>query len=349
MSRPPEAEFALRPLTTGQVLDRTFSLYRLRFWLFTGLAILPAAFSLISQLAQLWYLHHRSPVLNGQRYSIPILSLSLGGALLSFIASGLTVAATTWAVTSIYLGREATMQLAFRQTMRHWFRYVLVVLAQFVSAGWVSILLIIASYSLIFLLRSSGFAWIGTFVIVVAVLSFIYSFWRYLGVSLAMPACVFEDLKVLQSLSRSKALLPDRKGRIFLLYLLLFALYILLGIVVGLFSVIARQTHLDLVVSQLINFATSFFAGVLVGPIGAIALSLFYFDERVRREGFDVEYLLQLANPAMSAAAMPAADMPSAAVPAADPISTSGEIVSPSAEAVGTSTGAISEPSETGN
>jgi hypothetical protein len=36
---------ALRPLSTGEVLDRTFVLYRKHFFLFTGIATVQVAFS----------------------------------------------------------------------------------------------------------------------------------------------------------------------------------------------------------------------------------------------------------------------------------------------------------------
>ena len=35
----------LRPLTLGELLDRTFQLYRNHFWLFVGIMAIPSAFS----------------------------------------------------------------------------------------------------------------------------------------------------------------------------------------------------------------------------------------------------------------------------------------------------------------
>ncbi len=37
----------------------------------------------------------------------------------------------------------------------------------------------------------------------------------------------------------------------------------------------------------------SFAVSLLLSPIASIALCLFYFDERVRREGFDIDFLLR--------------------------------------------------------
>ena len=46
-------ETALRPMSTSQVLDRTFSLYRTNFLLFAGIAALPPALLMIGQLGVL--------------------------------------------------------------------------------------------------------------------------------------------------------------------------------------------------------------------------------------------------------------------------------------------------------
>ncbi len=40
----------LRPMSTSQVLDRTFSLYRQNFALFAGITVLPPALILIGQV-----------------------------------------------------------------------------------------------------------------------------------------------------------------------------------------------------------------------------------------------------------------------------------------------------------
>ena len=43
-------DLTLRPMSTSQILDRTFSLYRQNFVLFAGIAALPPAFLLIGQV-----------------------------------------------------------------------------------------------------------------------------------------------------------------------------------------------------------------------------------------------------------------------------------------------------------
>ena len=47
-----------------------------------------------------------------------------------------------------------------------------------------------------------------------------------------------------------------------------------------------------LVVAQIGSFLTS----ALIGPIYAIGLTLFYYDQRIRKEGFDIEWMMQAAG-----------------------------------------------------
>jgi hypothetical protein len=54
----------LRPLSLGEVLDRTFSLYRRHFPVFMGIAAIPHLLALALGLLQVLYIQH--PVVIGQ-------------------------------------------------------------------------------------------------------------------------------------------------------------------------------------------------------------------------------------------------------------------------------------------
>jgi heme/copper-type cytochrome/quinol oxidase subunit 1 len=41
------------------------------------------------------------------------------------------------------------------------------------------------------------------------------------------------------------------------------------------------------------NYLSGFVAGVLAGPIVTIALALLYYDERVRKEAFDLQLMME--------------------------------------------------------
>ena len=48
---------------------------------------------------------------------------------------------------------------------------------------------------------------------------------------------------------------------------------------------------------------------VALAPISAIALVLFYYDQRIRKEGFDIEWMMQQAG-----LVQPASDAPTAGI-----------------------------------
>src|SRR6201995_4214584 len=87
--------YELRPLTLGEVLDRTFSLYRSRFWLFCGIAASAAAVELLVAGTGRVILHH---------YTSTPQVLYTGALVVTYVASFIyfflycvTQAATCWA------------------------------------------------------------------------------------------------------------------------------------------------------------------------------------------------------------------------------------------------------------
>jgi hypothetical protein len=300
----PQARYDLRPLSTGELLDRTFQIYRSHFTLFAGLAMLPAAVNVVTQALRLWYATHQS-LHTHPGASIYVVQgitgvLTLLSSIIALVLYGITQAATTWAVSNVYLGEPATIPTAFESAKQHWFRYTLIVLRQVWVMTWLPLLILGLGFIPMAIAgrRTSSSAialGIAVFLIFPAL---IYGFWAYLRVSLAVPASVVELLGVRAALKRSKQLLVDRKGRIFLLFLFLFVLYLVVGAIQMPLAVLALKARgMQAFTTHAISLALSFVTATIVGPIGAIALCLFYFDERVRREGFDIEWMMSKVAP----------------------------------------------------
>ena len=300
------AQFDLRPLSTGEVLDRTFQLYRLRFALFAGLAILPAGVSVVTQSVRLWYSAHESVRVHAgsNLYKVQIImaALTLGSMVISLVLYGISQAATTWSVSAVYLGEPATIRMAYQTALKHWFRYTLIVLRQLWAGFWLPIILFAFGLGMQFARRGSPSANVTAGLIyIVAFFSLAFAVWAYIRVSLAIPAAVVESLGVRASIKRSKQLLVDRKMRVFLLLVFLFALYLIIGAVQTPLAIMAVRTRgAQAFLTHAISLAIGFVTGTLVGPIGAIAVCLFYIDERVRREGFDIEWMMTKIAPAAS-------------------------------------------------
>jgi uncharacterized membrane protein len=130
-------------------------------------------------------------------------------------------------------------------------------------------------------------------------LGLVYGVWMSLRYSLAMPACVVEDTNASAALKRSIDLSKGSRGRIFVLGLLVYAVKLLLGILFG-FPFIAfgfKHPGQPLPLAYLaIQQVGAFLTNTFIGPIYATGLTLFYYDQRVRKEGFDVEWMMKAAG-----------------------------------------------------
>jgi hypothetical protein len=199
------------------------------------------------------------------------------------------------------------MGAAFKAVRRFWLRYIGIALWQGWSSIWVFLLLFIPAVMLGRLGVSAEA--VGFFFIFSGIAGLIYGVIAYIRNSLAVPASVFEGLKVRKSMRRSKTLAAQTKWRIFLLFLLLVVLSFAAGILQAPLSFMLIAAHGgQRFAVQGLSLAMAFVTNSLIGPIGAIGLCLFYFDQRVRKEGFDIEALMDgTLGSARPAFAMPAA------------------------------------------
>jgi hypothetical protein len=263
---------ALRPLSTGELLDRTFSLYRSHFGLFIGIFALP---HLVVLAFQCLGVAVRSPG-NQLSAALTLFAWSMGALLLTMIVSAASHAATVVAVSEVHLDRAASVMDSFLRVKGQ-------------------ILGVIGLSLLVGLLV--GLAFLA--LIVPGVLLAIQ--W-----SLAVPAKVLENKSVTDAMSRSTDLTKGNRGRIFVIWVLFFVLSIGVSLLMrwpvealaGVSSAAALQRSSS--AWQVALLASTFIAECLVGPLATIALSLVYFDERVRKEAFDLQLMMStLDTPAL--------------------------------------------------
>jgi hypothetical protein len=309
-------ETNLRPLTLGEILDRTAQLYRTHFVLLAGIASVYAAVLLALSLAQIAV----QEILRA-RHMIPseLIVVTVAGAVLMapivIVVGGLAVAANNRAVAWVHLGESASIRAAYRSIVPRLGRYLwLMILTTFIV--WIPLGLLYAGYLVFILLYivprhilspnsapqdpqalivfgfvTLSFGLVGLGCVVYAILMGL----RY---SLAVPACVIEDIKATQALRRSVELSRGSRGRIFLLGLLVVAIQIGLSLITQVFFFVAAfRDHGQLpvalrILQQLVAFCTNTF----VGPIYATGFTLFYYDQRVRKEGFDLEWMMNAAG-----------------------------------------------------
>jgi hypothetical protein len=293
----------LRPLTTGEILDRTFFLYRSDFWLYVGLASIAAGVNILASIGRLTYLHFKGVAVTSPGAALVGVGFSIVGGILYFAAYCVTHAATVSAVSSIYLGEQTSMGRALDAVKGHWLRYCLIALWQSWSAGWIFVLMI-APIAGMASLGIKNFNGLVALLVFFALGSLVYGVIAYIRNSLAIPAAVMEDLEVPTAMRRSKQLVAGRKVRIFLLLLLLFALYCVAGALQFPFALLLLHSRsAEHIVGQFISLLVAFLCSCLIGPVASIALCLFYIDERVRREAFDIEFLMNKTSMGSGSAA----------------------------------------------
>jgi hypothetical protein len=322
----------LRPLSLGEILDRTAQLYRENFLLFAGISAVYAGVLLVLSLLQIGMQELLGAEQMAHRLQWLTWSFSGVSMLLAFIFAGAAVAANNRAVGWVHLGEPATIRGAYSSILPHLGRYMwLMTITAF--RVWSPLVLLYAGYFAMIFLYARPMGLLGqpgatrdnhaTLPFLAATAAFfillipaiIYAILMGLRYALAVPACVVENLKARQALRRSIELSKGSRGRIFLLCLLAISIQTGLILVTQMFFIFAAVQHHGVMSAGIrsLQQLTAFFTNTLVGPIYATGLTLFYYDQRVRKEGYDIEWMMQssgLAAPAPEIAAPEAAPEP---------------------------------------
>ena len=308
-------EPTLRPLTLGEILDRTAQLYRTHFLLFAGIASVYAGILLVLSLLQigaqeiLRVLHMNQQLIWVTVIGILVLWLAI------FTFGGIAVATNNRAVGWVYLGKEATIRAAYSSILSRVGRYLwLMTVTYFIV--WLPCAILYAAYAALvfFYVRHKGLLTqptmardphamliFGLATIAFGLLLLIavsYAVFMGLRYSLAIPASVVENLPARAAIRRSIELTKGSRGRILLLGMLAFVIQLGLTIITqGFFIALGFKHHGELplavrALQQVIAFLTNTF----VAPIYATGLTLFYYDQRVRKEGYDIEWMMQAAG-----------------------------------------------------
>jgi uncharacterized membrane protein len=317
-SAPSQPEI-LRPLTLGEILDRTVQLYRRNFLLFAGTAAPPSVVMIAIFLAIFGAGVYFTRV--GAPDSARGVAVTIGLAVLILVLLPLEIGATVVsqgalmrAGISANLGHKLKIREALASVWPRFWRYLWLFFLQGVIVGLIpGVLAGVALGVSIVGARYAGSLGIGggtllgllIFLIVTAALVAIVLL--LLAYSLSMPICVAEEKPAWESLQRSLKLTKGTRWRIFLMLVLIWVLsvivsmvvYVPLVVVMSMVSVMVhaqREATLVIVITEAINIVADFGIQVLVTPVYAIALVLFYFDQRVRTEGYDIEWMMQQAG-----------------------------------------------------
>jgi len=308
---------SLRPSNLGEILDRTLAFYRARFLVFFGIAVLPAGVVLAFASALFLFFAWLGSGAAGtvQPRTAQVLAwLILAGIMLLALpvcvaVSALGTSALNHGAASAYRDEKIAILAAYKGAWKRGWRYLWLYCLQGLFAV-VAPLLVFGGALLGIAIASAVGAASDTMVGAVAIvggIGFSTSFLLALPrLWLAFPVCVVEQTTAWAALKRGYRLSKGTRGRLFVLCLLgaalgrllTVALAVPLMIVVELIPGANTPQHQDLagMVMLFIMVAAYFAVQALTWPVYALALLFFYYDQRIRQEGFDIEWLMKQAG-----------------------------------------------------
>ncbi|MBV8530528.1 MAG: hypothetical protein JO104_04370 [Candidatus Eremiobacteraeota bacterium] len=307
----------LRPLGFGEIFDRAVTLYIRNFVPFAAIVMV-----LIVPLAILQYVLD----LNSQPEFDALLRLILhpGGApthpiptvftspamvvvfavlmLVTYAVWPFTLNAVAVGVARLYRSKPVEFRICYDLVLRRWLQVLAMIGVDFfVLLGW---------YVLAFILIMIFALVVGMFVAVAPGVAFVFGLiFGFAGILLLLPslaplfvaltfsmyATVIEERPVIESLALGFGRVFNRTEfwRALLFAIAIGAVMVGGSIIFSIIGLVAAFAHLPLLQAIIESLARA-----LITPFGVVLLAIYYFDVRIRREGFDLEAGLErLAAP----------------------------------------------------
>jgi len=275
----------LRPLSMGEVLDGAFTLYRRQFASLFLTALLPQL-PMIAFMG-VYYTMLASPATGaasspgGSIATALLFMVGLAGTIVGF-------GCVTFQVARAYTGAPVTTGDALRRGLSR----ALPLLGAYL------VVTILSCFGLIAFVIGALFVWIGAFAIT--------------------PAVVLERRGPIDAISRSWALIKGAWGEVFLVMFIAYLIAALPGGAVSVIStaIAAIAAHGDstkMMAGQAVGQVLSQLTQTITIPFSAGALTLLYYDRRVRTEALDVQMMAEslAAAPAPAPASAPPPGTPS--------------------------------------
>ena len=313
----------LHPLTLGEILDRTAQMYRSRFLVYLGIGVVPAGtllvFGALSFALLAWAGVMRSDPTNaGPQVVAAFLAVGVLGlvGLPAYLgASSLGWAALTDASSRAFLGEAITIRGSFRNAWQRGWNYLglylLIGLFSAVGPFIVFFIFLMTVAGVAAAARVSGMGDVigfltGAAMFILIPALFAFAVWMLLRLALAFPAAVVEHISAWSGVKRAAELSKGTKGRMILLFLLGWAVNVLLmiafmvpiAIIVALIPAANSAEHAERMGQTFVFlwYGLSFAVQAFSRPVYGIGLTLFYFDQRIRKEGFDIEWMMHGAG-----------------------------------------------------
>lgn len=258
---------SLRPLEFGEILDAAFSVLRRNFWTFVIVAVIPSVIGAAAIGFLTTSITRVRASGSGGQLTTDELNALIGGVALTLLVSVLTsqiaTAALYKAVVDTYIDGTARAGDALRFALR-----------RLPSLLWITLL-----YGL-----GVGLGFV-LFVIPGVIL---YASW-----SLAIPVLMSENARGTKALKRSRWLVKGRWWGVFGLLVVTMLIAGIFGeIVSALVGLLIDKSGRGTTQAGISAFASTLITSTVTGPLTAAVTAVLYIDQRVRKEGLDVQLLL---------------------------------------------------------
>jgi hypothetical protein len=305
----------LRPMNLGEILDRTLQIYRSRFLALFGVAAFPALALMAIGLADNRWVHQSQNPTATERGRELLWSLLRSFVHYHFSAIlGLLVFPVFVKIASDAILEQPTpIRVALQFTLSRWRSFL-----------WIACLKVIAQLSIpealtfgvIMLVAVAEYA-TSAFddkanVIPVALVLFspilggvALFLWISSCISLAVPVVALEPVTGFKAIKRSWSLSRGTRIRVTAAWISLSILgvglavgfHLLLHWITVLFFYSGKSTKLtDQPIYLFVDYLLNALLSALTFPLYPIAVTLFYYDQRIRREGYDIERLMESAG-----------------------------------------------------
>ncbi len=301
----------LRPRSIGEILDQAFRLYRKHFLTFLAIiAVIYVPIQLAVQIATTALVgsdNLSATSALGSSYSstttdelaltdsllgLVVIVLAVAAGLLQYLSQG----ALTAGVADSYLDRPVSFGGSYRQMLKHigpLFGIMGLQVAVWIAIASPIVLLVVVGLTAAGLGASNagvgfGAACLGLFLLLPLGILALYIVVR---LAVVIPAIMVEKLGPVQAWKRSWRLVMNCWWRTLGIIIALG----LLGAVVSagpaylIRTLVLFVVKLDPVASQALLGGVQILTGLVFVPLQLISMTLYYFDLRVRKEGFDIE------------------------------------------------------------
>jgi len=279
-----ELSKTLHPMTVGDILDRSIQLYRSNLLKFIGIVLLVKGPYLVLEETLTRLMVPYTPEMNAAQTTIYEASVVGIIRLIELLIVGpILIAAMTIAISDRFLDRDIGVTEAYRKIVRRF----LPLLGTILLTGMIISAVLLACIFLGFFMLMAGGQ--GGFIVVLPGVILFIILWIWFA--FIPQTVIIEGEGGVSAMKRSKYLV---KGYFLKAFALIILVFIAVSLISGITSYGVQKAFVFLGQYGIyLAKGTANVLSVLLEPFRIAAMTLLYYDFRIRKEGFDLEIMAE--------------------------------------------------------